>query len=139
MDISRFRRETSKVYLQDQEVKRLGFLKICLEARDSGTATEQQLQFLKRYERVAVEEQKRIEGRGVFGKSIDRMFPGIMAKQKESTVLVEMDNELEKAWEVRQAEIRKQEAEALERRKELELQETNATSSKGWLSRLGWK
>ncbi len=75
-DISRFRKEKSRAYLDDRERKRKAFLAVSLAARDAGAATEQQLQFLARYERVVVEEEKRLQARSIFGRAIDGIFPG---------------------------------------------------------------
>jgi hypothetical protein len=134
MDISRFRREKSKTFVKDQESKRQAFLNLSLAARNAGSATEQQLHFLTRYERVANEEDKRLQERSMFGRFMDTIAPGVMSRVKESDVLAQMDDELEKEWEARQAKVRQEEAEAMERQRVAANAELEKSTSKGWLS-----
>jgi hypothetical protein len=138
VDISRFRKAKSKAYISEQEQKRKGFLELSLTARDAGTASEQQLEFLRRYERVVAEEERRLQSRSTIGKAMDSLFPGMMTKQRESQVLSQMDDELEKEWEAKQARMRQEEAEALERQRAEAARLEAEKASRSWLSRLLW-
>ena len=89
-----FNRKKKSSWLAEQQVLRQEKLKVALRAMGSGTATEEQILLINQYRSVQEAEEARVKNRGVFGKSVDIMFPSMTTKQQEAKVLSTMQEEL---------------------------------------------
>jgi hypothetical protein len=90
----RYNRKKRSTWLAEQQVSRQEKLKIALRAMGSGTATEEQMLLINQYRSIQEAEEARVKNRGVLGKSVDLMFPGVTTKQQEAKLLSAMEEEL---------------------------------------------